>query len=132
MAARITAFILSFCIGFPMCWCCYGEVSRVEMAGCCPTEHPSGCSAQQTGSKPDHSENCPCCTFSQAPRDMVKTLPLVPAPMLDREAILPGWQTFEPKPLNELVCDSHAGLHEHGPPSPYRAPLYERYHALLL
>ncbi|MFM2165983.1 MAG: hypothetical protein RIS79_354 [Verrucomicrobiota bacterium] len=132
MVTRLTALLLSFCIGFPMCWCCLGEAPREELTGCCSTEHFEGCAAQQPESAPaDHRESCPCCEHRKDPRDTAKRLIFFPKPEAAPVLHLAGWQDGLPVMRPELSMTAVASRHERGPPAePPR--LFLRHRALLL
>jgi hypothetical protein len=132
MVTRLTALLLSFCIGLPMCWCCLGEAPREELAGCCSTAHPDGCSAQQPESPPaDQHEPCPCCEHRKDPRDTAKRLIFSPKPEAAPVLHLAGWQDGLPVMRHELSMTAGTPRHERGPPAepPW---LFLRHRALLL
>lgn len=132
MVTRLTALLLSFCIGLPMCWCCLGEAPREELAGCCSTEHLEGCSAQQPeGSPDDHLNHCPCCEHRKDPRDLSKRLNFTPEPESAPVLHPAGWQDGLPGIPPMLSMGAEAPRHERGPPAePPR--LFLRHRALLL
>lgn len=134
MATRLTALLLSFCIGFPMCWCCVGEAPREEKAGCCSTEHQDGCAAQQPGSPAeshDHRDNCPCCQHHKQPRDAAKSLVFTPKPDASAVLHLAGWQDSLPVLPRLSAHAVETSRHERGPPGRPDA-LFLRHRALLL
>ena len=132
MVTRLTALLLSFCIGLPMCWCCNGEAPREELAGCCSTEHLEGCSAQQPEGPPaDPSEPCPCCEHRKDPRDTSKRVIFSPKPETTPVLHLAGWQDGLPVIRPELSMSAYTARRERGPPvEPPR--LFLRHRALLL
>jgi hypothetical protein len=132
MVTRLTALLLSFCIGLPMCWCCNGEAPREELAGCCSTEHLEGCSAQQPEGPPaDPSESCPCCEHRKDPRDTSKRVLFSPKPEAAPVFHLAGWQDGLPFIRNDFSISADTPRRERGPPAePPR--LFLRHRALLL
>ncbi|MBL9133569.1 MAG: hypothetical protein JNG86_20325 [Verrucomicrobiaceae bacterium] len=131
MVTRLTALLLSFCIGLPMCWCCVGEAMREEQAGCCTTEHLNGCAAQQPGSSDKERESCPCCEHRKDPRDAAKAWNFTPKPESRPVMHLAGWQNS----LQVLTVAHSPAIttarHERGPPLD-ATPLYVWHRALLL
>lgn len=129
MVTRLTALLLSFCIGLPMCWCCLGEAPREELAGCCSTAHPEGCPAQQPEGSPTGDGSC--CGHHQDARDTAKRLIFTPKPEAAPVLHLAGWQDGLPVMRPELSMTIEAPRHERGPPAePPR--LFLRHRALLL
>jgi hypothetical protein len=132
MVTRLTAWLLSFCIGLPMCWCCMGEAPREEQAGCCTTEHPDGCAARQPdGSGTSDEEPCACCATRKDPRDAARGLNFTPQPESRPMMHLAGWQDSLPAPAHCGADDADAGHYERGPPGE-PARLFLRHRALLL
>lgn len=127
MTARLTAWILSFCIALPMCWCCEGAPEQAEVTGCCSMARAQACS--QEGQVP--AEHCPCASH-QDNRDTTDVVVTVPVPALK---FLPAlqWQTTGAWPPARLFsCSKDAARHEPGPSEGATPPLYSRHCARLL
>jgi hypothetical protein len=122
MLSRLTALILTLCIGLPMCWCCITAPQQEEVASCC---------AKQQHSASEHSQepNCPCAKHENA-RDVAATFVNAPAPALKLLAE-PVWSTSSPAILSHAAFESLAPRHDHGPPL-HTPPLYARHCALLI
>lgn len=71
MCHRIIAFLLSLCIGLPMCWCSLSAICPVEAPpeSCCAMEvaHEGGC---ENPSVP--ADDCRCCASQHGARDLAK------------------------------------------------------------
>ena len=78
MLTRLTALILTLCIGLPMCWCCIVAPQREEVASCCARKHHA--TSEQS---PTHSQepNCPCVKHETS-RDVAANLVKAPTPAL--------------------------------------------------
>jgi hypothetical protein len=122
MLSRLTALILTLCVGLPMCWCCITAPQQEEVATCC---------AQKQHSASEHSQepNCPCAKHETA-RDVAATFVNTPAPALKLVAE-PVWHALSPLSLIAGASANRAPRHDHGPPL-RTAPLYSRHCALLI
>lgn len=122
MLTRLTALILTLCIGLPMCWCCISAPQQEEVASCC---------AKKQHSSSEHSQepNCPCAKHEDS-RDVASTFVKAPAPALKLLAA-PVWVTFSLADLATHAWVAHAPRHDHGPPL-HAPPLYARHCALLI
>lgn len=126
MLTRLTALILTFCIGLPMCWCCIVAPQQEEVAGCCAKrQHVT------TEQSPAHSkdQSCPCAKHEDM-RDVASTFVKAPVPDLKLLAE-PVWVTSPLESLASHVFEIHAPRHDHGPPL-RTAPLYARHCAFLI
>lgn len=125
MLTRLTALILTLCIGLPMCWCCIEAPHREETATCCAMKKHAA--SEHT---PAHKDtNCPCVRH-EASRDVADTLVKAPAPALKLLAE-PVWVISSLESLAPIALEIHAPRHDHGPPL-RTAPLYARHCALLI
>ncbi len=126
MLSRLTALILTLCIGLPMCWCCIVAPQQEETASCCALKQHTA--SDQT---PAHSQepNCPCAKHETA-RDLAATFVNAPAPALKLLAE-PAWSTLSLPSLSPAAFANHAPRHDHGPPL-HAPPLYTRHCALLI
>ncbi len=126
MISRLTALILTLCIGLPMCWCSAMAPQREERAACCAMQHHGA--SEQT---PAHSkdQNCPCAKH-EASRDVAAAFVTAPAPALKLLAG-PVWATPSPASLASAVSEISAPRHDNGPPL-HAPPLYTRHCALLI
>ena len=126
MLTRLTALILTLCIGLPMCWCCVMAPQQEETSGCCALKQHAA--SDQT---PAHSKEpkCPCARHENA-RDVAATFVQTPAPALKLLAE-PVWSTASPASITPSVVLQPAPRHDHGPPV-YAPPLYTRHCALLI
>ena len=122
MLSRLTALILTLCIGLPMCWCCITAPQQEEIASCCAKK-------QHSGSERSQEPNCPCAKHETA-RDVASTFVTTPAPALKLLAE-PIWSTLSPLSFTAGAFTTHAPRHDHGPPL-RTAPLYARHCALLI
>ena len=125
MIARLTALIISLCIGLPMCWCCIVAPQREATKGCCAMRHHA---ASEKSPTPDQ-DRCPCAKHEDM-RDVAATFVKIPAPALKLLAE-PAWYTFSSASLIPAVYAIPAPRHDHGPPL-HAAPLYARHCALLI
>jgi hypothetical protein len=126
MIARLTALILSLCIGLPMCWCCIAVPQQEEVSSCCAKrQHAAG--EQSPGHSKD--QNCPCARHENM-RDVAAVFVKAPAPVLKLLAE-PVWSTSELASLAPSLSENAAPRHDHGPPW-HAAPLYARHCALLI
>lgn len=127
MLTRLTALILTLCIGLPMCWCCIAAPQRDEVAGCCAMKKQHAASEQA----PAHSKepSCPCARHESS-RDVASTLVKAPAPALKLLAE-PVWVISSLEPLASSLSEKPAPRHDHGPPL-HAPPLYARLCALLI
>jgi len=126
MLTRLTALILTLCIGLPMCWCCISAPQREEVASCCAKKQHA--TSEQS---PAHSQepNCPCAKHENA-RDVAATFVQAPAPALKLLVEL-VWATSSPVSLSPSAAASPAPRHDHRPPL-HAPPLYTRHCALLI
>ena len=126
MLSRLTALILTLCIGLPMCWCCIAAPQPEEVASCCAKKQHSA-----SEHAPSHSQepNCPCAKHETA-RDVAATFVNAPAPALKLLAE-PVWHALSPLSLFSEALATHAPRHDHGPPL-RTAPLYSRHCALMI
>jgi len=126
MITRLTALILTLCIGLPMCWCCIEAPQRAEVNGCCAMKKHAA-----SEHAPSHSKepNCPCARH-EGMRDVAATLVKAPAPALKLLAE-PFWDISLPASLPPAVVENLAPRHDHGPPL-HTPPLYTRHCALLI
>lgn len=122
MLTRLTALILTLCIGLPMCWCCTTSPQQEEVATCC---------AKKQHSSSEHSQepNCPCAKHENA-RDVAATFVKAPALALKLLAE-PVWLALSPLRLTTVALTIYAPRHDHGPPL-RTTPLYSRHCALLI
>ena len=125
MLTRLTALILTLCIGLPMCWCCIVAPQREEVASCCAKRQHAA--SEQS---PAHSQepNCPCARHESV-RDVAATFVKAPAPALHLLIEL-TWSALSPAGLAPSVSAFSAPRHDHGPPL-HAPPLYTRHCALL-
>ena len=126
MFRHLTAFVLTFCIGLPMCWCCADDSRPAEPTGCCAMiDH---CAGDQKAPVPD-DKNCPCAKHEDM-RDVTATSLKAPAPGL-KPLAQPVWL----ESVIEQIFISPSGKigfrHDHGPPQS-SVPAYTRHCALLL
>lgn len=126
MFARLTALILTLCIGLPMCWCCIVAPQPQEVAGCCAKKHHVASEQAPAHSK---DQNCPCIRH-EASRDVAPTLVKAPVPAL-KLLVEPVWSTSLLENLTSFVFEHAAPRHDHGPPV-QAPPLYARHCALLI
>ena len=126
MITRLTALILTLCIGLPMCWCCVAAPQREEVASCCAKKHHAA-----SENAPSHSQepNCPCAKHETS-RDLAATFVKAPAPALKLLAE-PVWATSATVALTPVAFEIPAPRHDHGPPL-HPPPLYSRHCALLI
>ncbi len=126
MLSRLTALILTLCIGLPMCWCCVAAPQREEVAHCCARKQHA-----TSDQSPAHSKepNCPCASHSGM-RDVAATFVKAPAPALKLLAE-PVWATLSPVSLIPAVSVIPAPLQDHAPPL-HAPPLYTRHCTLLI
>ncbi len=122
MLSRLTALILTLCIGLPMCWCCIMAPQQEEVASCCAKK-------QHSASEHSQEPNCPCAKHETA-RDVAATFVNAPAPALKLLAE-PVWHALSPLSLTSEAFASHAPRQDHGPPL-HVPPLYTRHCALLI
>lgn len=127
MIRRLTAFVLSFCIALPVCWCCAGGGQGPEETGCCAMS--GHCDEDPPAPEQDGKSNCPCAKHEDM-RDVAATV--VKAPVLESKPLFqPAWS----EPVTGLAFTSSSGKsarrHDHGPPRS-TVPFYTRYRALLL
>jgi hypothetical protein len=122
MLSRLTALILTLCIGLPMCWCCTTAAQHEEVATCCAKK-------QHSASEHSQEPNCPCAKHETA-RDVAATFVNAPAPALKllAESV---WHALSPLSLTSKAVANHAPRHDHGPPL-HAPPLYSRHCALLI
>lgn len=127
MLSRLTALILTLCIGLPMCWCCITAPQQEVASSCCAMK-------QHAASKqaPAHSQepNCPCAKHENS-RDVADTFVTTPSPALKLLAA-PVGSTLSPLSLTPWALANHAPRHDHGPPLRTAPPLYARHCALLI
>jgi hypothetical protein len=133
MAIRFTAFLLTFCIGLPMCWCCLGEAPQEEIAACCTMANEQECQAHETtDGRAGHENGCACCGHRKDPRDISKRLLFSAGLGLAPHWLPAGWQ--DGLPSIHPGCTA-AGLgffcQERGPPAA-QPRLFLRHQALLL
>ena len=126
MIARLTALILTLCIGLPMCWCCVGTPQREEMACCCSMRQHAASDQQPAHSK---DRNCPCARHENK-REVAATSFKTPAPVLKLLAET-VWSASSPAVLPPAIVENPAPRHDHGPPL-HQAPPYARHCALLI
>jgi hypothetical protein len=126
MLSRLTALILTLCIGLPMCWCCIAAPQREEVASCCAKRQHAA-----TEHAPSHSQepNCPCAKHETS-RDLAATFVKAPAPSLQLLTDL-TWVAPSPASLVPSVSAIPAPRHDHGPPL-HAPPLYARHCAMLI
>lgn len=130
MIFRFIAFLLSLCIGLPMCWCslsvaCPGEALP---EACCAAEPTAG---HDCGKSNVPSDDCMCCGHDQDSRETAKRAPF--------EARKPGFMlALAPMYNAETFCaclryaeGSQRHSLERGPPAD-GPRLYLRQCALLL
>jgi hypothetical protein len=122
MLSRLTALILTLCIGLPMCWCCITPPQQEKVANCCAKK-------QHSASEHSQEPNCPCAKHETA-RDLAATFVNAPAPALKLLAA-PIGSTLSPLSHTPEALANHAPRHDHGPPL-RTAPLYTRHCALLI
>lgn len=122
MLSRLTALVLTLCIGLPMCWCCLTAPQQEEVASCCAKK-------QHSASEHSQEPNCPCAKHENA-RDVAATFVNAPAPALKLLAE-PVWHALSPLSLTSGAMANHAPRHDHGPPL-RTMPLYSRHCALLI
>ncbi|WP_395745166.1 hypothetical protein [Prosthecobacter sp.] len=128
MLTRLTALILTLCIGLPMCWCCIAAPQRAEVAGCCAMKKKQHAPSHQS---PSHSQDptCPCARHESS-RDVASTLVKAPAPALKLLAE-PVWIISSLEVLTSSLSEKPAPRHDHGPPL-HAPPLYARHCAMLI
>ncbi|WP_395749826.1 hypothetical protein [Prosthecobacter sp.] len=126
MLTRLTALILTLCIGLPMCWCCVTAPQQAEVAGCCAMKKHAS-----SGHSKDHSQepNCPCARHESS-RDVASTFVSAPPPSLKLLVDL-AWTFAAPVVQSPTLSEIHASRHDHGPPL-HAPPLYARHCALLI
>jgi len=126
MLTRLTALILTLCIGLPMCWCCIVAPQREDVASCCAKRQRA-----VSEHAPSHSQepNCPCAKHETS-RDLAATFVKAPAPALHLLIDL-TWDAPSPASLVPSVSALSAPRHDHGPPL-HAPPLYTRHCALLI
>lgn len=123
MLSRLTALVLTLCIGLPMCWCCITAPQQAEVASCCTKK-------QHSASEHSQEPNCPCAKHENA-RDVAATFVTAPAPALKLLAA-PLWHALSPFSPASGALANHAPRHDHGPPLGAAPPLYSRHCALLI
>jgi len=126
MIRHLTAFILSFCIALPVCWCCAGETQKPEQTGCCAMS--GHCGADSSAPRQDDS-NCPCAKHEDM-RDVAATTVKAPAPGL-KPLFQPCWLDSDARLAFTPSSTKIAPRHDHGPPRS-TVPFYTRHCALLL
>ncbi len=126
MLSRLTALILTLCIGLPMCWCCIVAPQREELTNCCAMKQHAASEQAPAHSK---DQSCPCAKHEDM-RDVAATFVKAPAPALKLLAE-PVWSTSSPLVLSPSAFEIPASRHDHGPPL-RTAPLYARHCALLI
>jgi hypothetical protein len=126
MLSRLTALILTFCIGLPMCWCCIAAPQQEKVASCCAKKHHAA-----SEHAPSHSQEptCPCAKH-EASRDVAATFVKAPAPSQQLLADL-IWVAPSRVILASSISAVTAPRHDHGPPQ-HAPPLYARHCALLI
>jgi hypothetical protein len=122
MLSRLTALILTLCIGLPMCWCCITAPQPEEAASCCAKK-------QHSASEHSQEPNCPCAKHENA-RDVAVTFVNAPAPA-SKLLAEPVWHPLFPLSLTSKALATHAPRHDHGPPL-HAPPLYTLHCALLI
>lgn len=130
MTARLTAWILAFCIGLPMCWCCADSApaaAPAEPAGCCAMHQTAEEGA--TSAPASRHGHCPCLEHEDN-RDRPDAAPALPLAVLKAVAA-PVWQPLPFQASLSFRPAYSAPRHDHGPPGAAR-PLYARHCALLL
>jgi hypothetical protein len=126
MIARLTALILTLCIGLPMCWCSVGVPQREAVASCCAMKQHEGPEQSPAHSK---DQNCPCAKH-EGKRDVAATYVKAPVPVLKMLAE-PVWSASLLANLVPSAVEIQAPHHDQGPPL-QAAPLYARHCALLI
>ncbi|WP_395735591.1 hypothetical protein [Prosthecobacter sp.] len=127
MLTRLTALILTLCIGLPMCWCCIAAPQQEKVASCCAKKHHAA-----SEHAPSHSRepSCPCAKHEDS-RDVASTFVKTPAPSLqlltDLVWVAPSAAASAPS----ISTCTTASRHDHGPPL-HAPPLYARHCALLI
>lgn len=135
MTSRLTAWILAFCIGLPMCWCCAASPSaaaqvETKRPDCCAKHQPQERGERPTSNNDGTPGHCPCLNHEDN-RDTPDATVAVPAPMLKllaTPALVETAVAGLPRPSHFV---QHPARHDHGPPGVAR-PLYARHCALLL
>jgi len=127
MLTRLTALILTLCIGLPMCWCCIVAPQQEEVASCCALK--KNAVSHQT---PDHSKepSCPCARH-EGSRDIASAFVQAPIPDL-KLLVEPVWSASSTAIVRLVALAAHAPRHDHGPPLHTSPPLYARHCALLI
>ncbi len=126
MLSRLTALILTLCIGLPMCWCCIVGPQQQETTGCCAMRQHAASEQAPAHSK---DQNCPCAKHEDM-RDVAATFVKAPAPSLKLLAE-PVWSASSLASVTPSVFEKYAPRHDHGPPL-RETPLYTRHCALLI
>lgn len=124
MLARLTALILTLCIGLPMCWCCIAAPQQAEAASCCAMKRHAS-----EHSSPSQQQNCPCAKHEDM-RDVASTFVKAPVPAMKllAESV---WHTSSLELPAPSSFANRAPRHDHGPPL-HAPPLYTRHCALLI
>ncbi|WP_395716004.1 hypothetical protein [Prosthecobacter sp.] len=126
MIRYLTAFLLSFCIALPVCWCCAGESQKPEQTACCAM---SGHCGDESSAPQKDDKKCPCARHEDM-RDLTVTAVKAPVPEL-KPLFQPAWHESTARPAFTASSSQIAPRHDHGPPRS-TPPVYALHCALLL